>query len=200
MAGHKDATRSGYSHHDGALRGALKGVPSVVMEIRLARPGDAEEIRAIYNYEVRTSTSTFDLVERTAEAHKIWMAERSGAFSILVASDPASDGPSVVGFASLSPYKERAAYRGTVENSIYVADEHRGRGIADQLLGDLLETARTSGFHSVVARIGGGNEASTALHAKHGFSVVGIERQVGRKFNRWVDVTVMQVVFDDQRT
>ena len=200
MAGHKDATRSGYSHHDGALWGPLKGVPSVVMEIRLARPGDAEEIRAIYNYEVRTSTSTFDLVERTAEAHRIWMAERSGAFSILVASDPASDGPSVVGFASLSPYKERAAYRGTVENSIYVADEHRGRGIADQLLGDLLETARTSGFHSVVARIGGDNEASTALHAKHGFSVVGIERQVGRKFNRWVDVTVMQVVFDDQRT
>ena len=97
------------------------------MEIRLAQPGDAEEIRAIYNHEVRTSTSTFDLVERTAEAHRIWMAERSGAFSILVASDPASDGPSVVGFASLSPYKERAAYRGTVENSIYVADEHRGR-------------------------------------------------------------------------
>ena len=56
------------------------------------------------------------------------------------------------------------------------------------------------GFHSVIARIGGGNEASTALHAKHGFSIVGIERQVGRKFNRWVDVTVMQVVFDDQPT
>ncbi len=173
------------------------------METRLARPDDAEAIRAIYNHEVRTSTATFDLVERTAEAHRTWMAERSGAFSVLVALDPKSPGPAgepaIVGFASLSPYKERAAYRGTVEDSIYVADGHRGRGIADRLLGDLLEVARTSGFHSVIARIGGGNEASTALHAKHGFSVVGVERQVGRKFNRWVDVTVMQAVFDDQR-
>ena len=89
------------------------------------------------------------------------------------------------------------AYRSTVENSVYVAADHRGRGVADRLLGNLLEVARTSGFHSVIARIGGNNEASTALHAKHGFREVGVERQVGRKFGRWQDVTVMQVVFDD---
>ena len=93
--------------------------------------------------------------------------------------------------------RERAAYRSTVENSIYVADGYRGRGVADQLMGDLVKVARTSGFHSVIARIGGGNEASTTLHAKHGFVEVGVERQVGRKFNRWVDVTVMQIIFGD---
>ncbi|MBT6372933.1 MAG: GNAT family N-acetyltransferase, partial [Acidimicrobiaceae bacterium] len=73
----------------------------------------------------------------------------------------------------------------------------RSRGVADRLMGDLVKVARTSGFHSVIARIGGGNEASTTLHAKHGFVEVGVERQVGRKFNRWVDVTIMQLVFDD---
>ena len=79
----------------------------------------------------------------------------SGAFSVLVAE---VDGE-VAGFASLSQYRERAAYRSTVEDSIYVQAGHRGLGIADRLLGALLDVTRTSGFHSVIARIGGGNTA-----------------------------------------
>ena len=162
------------------------------MEVRLARSDDAEAIRTIYNHEVRHTTATFDLVERSAEEQTAWMAARSGAFSVVVAD---LDGE-VVGFASLSPYKERAAYRTSVENSVYVAEEHRGQGVADALLGELLRVARDSGFHCVVARIGGGNAASVALHAKHGFTEVGVEREVGRKFGRWQDVTVMQALLD----
>ena len=186
------------------VAGVSHGLPSAPMEVRLAVPDDAEAIRAIYNHEVRTSTASFDLVERSAEDQAAWLADRSGAFSVLVAVEPAAAGDDadegtgeVLGFASLSSYKERAAYRGTVEDSVYVDADHRGRGVADRLLGDLLAVARTSGFHSVIARIGGGNEASIALHAKHGFVEVGVERQVGRKFGRWQDVTVMQVVFDE---
>jgi len=163
---------------------------------RLAQPGDAEAIRRIYNVEVLASTATFDLVERSAEDQAAWSAARSGAFSVLVAEDNGV----VVGFASLSPYRERAAYRTTVENSVYVDGEHRGRGIADALLGELLSVARSSGFHSVIARIGGGNEASIALHAKHGFEMVGTEREIGRKFGRWQDVAVMQAILDSPRT
>ena len=163
------------------------------MQIRLAVPTDAEAIRAIYNHEVVSSAATFDIVERSEEDQAAWLAERSGAFSVLVAE---VDGE-VAGFASLSSYRERAAYRSTVENSVYVGAGHRGLGIADRLLGALLEVGLTSGFHSIIARIGGGNVASMALHAKHGFTEVGVERQVGRKFGRWQDVTVMQVVFDD---
>jgi len=203
MAGHKDATRSGLSHRrqpsPQASRILVHPVPARPhgtvgpMEIRLAGSGDAEAIRAIYNHEVTTSTATFDLVERSPKDQKAWLAARAGAFSVLVAEI----NDEVAGFASLSPFRERAAYRSTVENSVYVAADHRGRGVADRLLGNLLEVARTSGFHSVIARIGGNNEASTALHAKHGFREVGVERQVGRKFGRWQDVTVMQVVFDE---
>jgi phosphinothricin acetyltransferase len=159
------------------------------LSIRPAEAGDADAIRAIYNFEVTSATSTFDLVTRTLADQQAWLATRSGAFSALVALD---DAGTVVGFAALSPYKERAAYRTTVEDSVYVDRSRGGEGIGTALLGRLLEVARASGFHAVMARIEAGSEASRALHARCGFELVGIEREVGRKFNRWLDVAVMQ--------
>ena len=98
----------------------------------------------------------------------------------------------MVGFASLSPYKERAAYRTTIEDSVYVSRDHGRRGIGTVLLERLLEIATASGFHTVIARIEASSESSRALHTRCGFELVGIERQVGRKFNRWLDVAVFQ--------
>ena len=160
------------------------------MQLRLATLDDAEAMRAIYNLEVETSTATFDLVTRSLEDQRAWLAARSGAHAAVVA---VNDG-SVVGFASLSPYKERAAYRTTVEDSVYVHQDHVGRGIGKALLGRLVEVARESGFHSMIGRIEASGEASRALHASCGFELVGIEREVGRKFNRWMSVAVMQLM------
>ena len=158
----------------------------------------------IYNREVTGSTATFDLVPRSLDDQREWLAARSGAFSAIVAvidgagggGDTAGGGQAgeVVGFASLSPYKERAAYRTTVEDSVYVHRDHTGRGIGRLLLSGLVDIARHSGFHSVIARIEAGGAASRALHDACGFELVGVERQVGRKFNRWLDVAVMQIV------
>ncbi len=159
------------------------------VRIRLAEPAHAPGIRAIYNLEVTTATSTFDLVPRSLADQTAWLGARTGAFAAVVALDDADE---VVGFASLSPYKERAAYRTTVEDSVYVARDHEGRGVGTALLERLLEVAAASGFHAVMARIEASGTASRALHAKCGFELVGIERQVGRKFNRWLDVAVMQ--------
>jgi phosphinothricin acetyltransferase len=100
----------------------------------------------------------------------------------------------VIGFGSLSAYKERAAYSTTVEDSVYVDRAHAGRGVGRAILSELVRIARDSGFHSVVARIEASGTASRALHAACGFELVGIEREVGRKFNRWLDVAVMQIV------
>ena len=161
------------------------------LSIRLAEPGDAEAIRVIYNLEVTSATSTFDLVPRSLPEQQAWLAARSGAFSAIVAAD---DAGTVVGFASLSPYKERAAYRTTVEDSVYVDRDRGGEGIGTALLTRLVEIARASGFHTVMARIEASGTASRALHARCGFELVGIEREVGRKFNRWLDVAVMQKV------
>jgi phosphinothricin acetyltransferase len=163
--------------------------------IRLATADDAEPIMAIYNREVTGGTATFDLVPRSLADQREWLAARSGAFSAIVAVEGDDVvGFHVVGFASLSPYKERAAYSTTVEDSVYVHRDHTGRGIGRLLLGRLVDIARESGFHSVIARIEAGGAASRALHATCGFDLVGVERQVGRKFGRWLDVVVMQLV------
>ena len=162
------------------------------IQIRLAKQKDAKAIQEIYNHEVRNSTATFDLVERTTQQQEEWLDERSGAFSVLVAEM----GSKILGFASLSPYKARAAYRTTVEDSIYINEEFRNQGIAGELLSHLLEVAESSGFHAVIARIGGANEASIYLHQRFGFEIVGTEKEIGRKFGKWQDVVIMQTIIN----
>ena len=164
--------------------------PDRPIVVRPATIADAAALVEMYNAEVTGSTSTFDLVERSLDDQRQWLAERSGAFAAVVAVDTASK--QVVGFAALSPYKERAAYRTTVENSVYVHRDHHRRGIARLLMEYLIERARESGFHSIIARIEASGEASLALHRAVGFELVGVEREVGRKFNRWLSVAVMQ--------
>jgi L-amino acid N-acyltransferase len=159
------------------------------VEVRRARLEDAEAIRTIYNAEVTGSTNTFDLVPRSLADQQAWLAARSGAHAAVVALDGTGE---VVGFGSLSPYRDRPAYRTTVEDSVYVRRDRQRSGVGGQVLGELVAVARAQGFHSVMARIVGGHEASIALHRRHGFTLVGVEREVGRKFNRWLDVAVMQ--------
>ena len=170
-------------------------VPTPVT-LRLASLDDAEAIRTVYNLEVETATSTFDLVPRTAAEQRAWLSDRSGAFSTVVATVD----DEVVGFAALSPYKDRPAYRTTVEDSVYVRRDRHGLGIGRLLLEHVLDVATTSGFHAVMARISANGDASRALHARCGFELVGIEREVGRKFNRWLDVVVMQCLLSERRT
>jgi phosphinothricin acetyltransferase len=160
--------------------------------LRLATVADAEQIRTIYNHEVMHTTATFDLVPRSLPEQEAWLAARSGAFAAIVAVDPTDPNGDVVGFAALSPYKERAAYRTSVEDSVYVRRDRNGQGVGAQLLRELLSIAATSGFHAVFARINATSDGSIALHHKVGFQLVGIEREVGRKFNRWHDVALMQ--------
>lgn len=159
------------------------------MRIRPALLGDAEPIREIYNDVVLTSTVTFDLVARTNEQQRDWIVNHSGAHPALVAVD--EDG-AIVGFGSLSPYRNRPAYRTTVEDSIYVASGRRDQGLGGALLEALLEAATARGFHTLIARIADHNEASIAVHRRAGFVDAGVEREVGRKFGRWLDVVVMQ--------
>jgi L-amino acid N-acyltransferase YncA len=160
------------------------------MEVRLATLDDAEGIRAIYNREVLEGTATFDLRPRSPEDQRLWLTDRSGAHAVMVAVD----GDEVLGFGSLSAYRDRPAYSTTVEDSVYVAPGHQGKGVGRAVLEALVEAAELRGFHTVIGRIAGGNEASIALHRRCGFEVVGVEREVGRKFRRWLDVTIVQKV------
>jgi phosphinothricin acetyltransferase len=158
------------------------------MQLRLASLDDAEAIRQIYNVEVTSSTATFDLVPRSLEDQRAWQDARSGAHAVLVAEDHGQ----VVGFASLSKWRDRPAYSTTVEDSVYVHRDHHGQGVGKALLGELIVTATNHGFHACMARIVGGHDASIALHRSCGFEVVGTEREVGRKFGKWLDVVLME--------
>ena len=156
--------------------------------IRPATAGDAEATRRIYNHEVEHTTHTFDLVPRTLEDQRAWLRDREGALGVVVAEV----GGEVTGFASLSEYRPRAAYRTSVESSVYVDESARGRGVGRLLMQELVVVAEARGFHTMIARIAVGQEASISLHRAVGFTTVGTEREVGRKFGGWLDVVVMQ--------
>jgi len=158
------------------------------MLVRLAQAADVESIREIYNLEVVESTVTFDIVPRTHDEQREWLNAHAGAHPAVVADENGE----VIGFGSLSPYKDRPAYSTTVEDSVYVARHRRGQGVGRLLLDELLKLATTHGFHAVIARIVGDHEASIALHTSCGFTLVGVEKQVGSKFGRWLDVVELQ--------
>lgn len=159
------------------------------MDVRPATEADAEAIRAIYNPEVVGSTVTFDLRPRSLDEQLAWQRARSGAHAVLVAI---GGDDAVVGFGSLSPYRDRPAYATSVEDSVYVHPDAQGDGVGRLLLAGLLDVATAHGFHAVMARIVGGHAASIRLHAAAGFAEVGTEREIGRKFGRWLDVVLMQ--------
>jgi phosphinothricin acetyltransferase len=171
------------------------------MRIRLAEIADAEAIRSIYNVEVLESTNTFDMVPRTRSEQEAWILEHSGVHPAVVATEPPGPGVSgpagangeiVLGFGSLSPFRERSGYSATAENSVYVDRAQRGRGVGRALLAHLIELASAHGFHSLIARIAGHNETSIGLHTAAGFELVGVEREVGRKHRQWLDVVELQ--------
>ena len=132
---------------------------------------------------------TFDLRPRSLAEQIAWVDEHSGGHPAIVAVG--GDGE-VGGFGSLSPYRPRPAYATTVEDSVYVRRDRRGQGVGRLLLTDLVARALDHGFHSVIGRIVGRPRRLDRLHTACGFEQVGREREVGRKFNRWLDVVLMQ--------
>jgi L-amino acid N-acyltransferase YncA len=162
------------------------------MELRPAQLADAEAIRRIYNVEVLSTTVTFDLVERSVQEQREWLEDHQGAYPAIVAIIDNQ----IAGFAALSPYRPRPAYSTTAEDSVYVDANYRGQGVGLALLREIIVRAKTHGFHSVVARITGDHAASIGLHKRCGFELLGIEREIGRKFGRWLDVALMQRMID----
>jgi L-amino acid N-acyltransferase len=157
------------------------------LKIRPARESDAAAIRDIYNDAIAKTTATFDTVPKTLSDRKKWLKAHAG-YPVLIAEH---DGE-VLGWASLSKWSDRCAYAGTAENSVYVAEAARGKGVGKALLAALMKAGKKAKLHTVVARISDGNEASVRLHAAFGFERVGVVREVGRKFGRLLDVHMMQ--------
>lgn len=162
------------------------------MQLRPAAAADAAAILEIYNHQVLTSNVTFDLTPRTLDDQRRWITDRSGAHAAVVAVTEVDGTDEVIGFGSLSPYRDRPGYSTSVEDSVYVHPDFHGRGVGAAILTELIERATSHGFHAVFARIVSGHDASIGLHRRLGFEVVGHEKEVGRKFGRFHDVVVME--------
>lgn len=173
-------------------RPAERTIPRMdsTLRIRPAVLADAGAISDIYNHYVRSSTCTFHEVAESPADRERWLAEHTGGHVVLVAEE--ADG-TVVGWASLSRFHPRPAFRFTVEDSIYLRHDQRGRGLGKRLLTELMAHAASGGVRTVIAAIEADQEASIALHRKFGFVEVGRLRRVGFKFARWLDVVYMQV-------
>lgn len=160
------------------------------MSVRPLLPADVPAITGIYAHHVLTGTATFEEVP-PGEAE---MARRMGALAeaglpCLVAERQGQ----VVGFAYAGPYRARSAYRHTVEDSIYLDPAHHRQGLGRALLGGLIGQARGLGMRQMIAAIGdSANAGSITLHQRLGFRPVGTLEQVGYKFERWLDVVMMQ--------
>lgn len=158
----------------------------MTMVIRQATLDDLPRLTAIYNHEVRCGVATFDLHPKTEAERRVWLeAHNVDNHPLLVAEA----GGQAVGYASLSPYREKEAYSATVELSIYIDPAHRRQGVATALMEAILQQARRDArTHTVVSVITSGNEASARLHQRFGFTYCGTLHQVGMKFGRYLDI------------
>jgi phosphinothricin acetyltransferase len=155
----------------------------------LAGPADAEPIRAIRNDAIAHSTAMWTTCLLSPGEGQAWLNENIARRSAYVAE---ADGE-VAGFANWAPWRPKDGYRHTVEDSVYVVAGHQGRGLGAELLGTLIGGAREAGAHVMMASIEASNARSVALHERLGFETVGIAREVGSKFGRWLDLTMMRL-------
>ena len=158
--------------------------------IRVAHKADLPAINDIYNHYVLHSTCTYQEEPETIEDRHHWFQHHGAEHPIIVAELDEQ----IVGWGSLSPYHTRSAYRHSTENSVYVHHDCHRRGIGSALLADLISRARALEHRAIIAGIDADQTASVALHAKFGFEQVGCLKQVGLKFDRWLDVIYMELV------
>lgn len=161
-----------------------------MINIREAKIEDIKDINKIYNTAVKNLNATMDIQLKPLEEQKKWFEEhKENNLSVIVAVMENK----IVGWASLSNWSHKEGYKYTVENSIYVVNNYRGKGIGSNLLKHLIIEAKEKDYKNIMAQIAEGNQNSIKLHKKHGFKKVGKLKKVGYKFNRFHDISIYQL-------
>lgn len=158
------------------------------VKIREASEPDIEEIRRIYNDSILNSAATFDIKPKTKEDRIEWLKMHQYPYCVLVAVVDET----IAGWGTISPYAERAAYIHSVEDSVYIDNKYRGKGIGTEILISLIEVAKTNGHHAIISLIVGDNDLSIHIHKKLGFEKIGVLKEVGRKFDQWLDLHIYE--------
>ena len=162
-----------------------------MLSLRIATIDDQRDILDIYNEAVTNTSATFDTEHRSYEKQLAWFAAHKKNHPVIVAETEGK----VVGWASLSPWSDRCAYETTVEVSVYVHKDFRSQGIGSKLLEWVTLEGKKAGNHTVLSRISQGNESSIHIHEKYGYKHVGVMKEVGFKFGKFLDVHMMQLVY-----
>ncbi|MES5481389.1 GNAT family N-acetyltransferase [Bradyrhizobium sp. INPA03-11B] len=163
------------------------------MIIRPATEQDIPAITAIFNEAVANSNAIWTEKQDSEGERLAWMQARLAlGYPVLVAAE----GPVVLGYGTFGDFRAFPGYRYSVEHSVYIHVDHRGRGLGRVIVDELIAAATTLGKHVMIAGIDGGNPASLRLHAQAGFVEVARMPEVGRKFGRWLELVFMQRVLD----
>ncbi|UFS59593.1 GNAT family N-acetyltransferase [Subtercola endophyticus] len=166
------------------------------MLIREAADADLPQLLAIHNYNIEHSTAIWTDTLATLSERRAWLdAHRSAGQLALVAAE-GDDGDDVVGYATYGPWRAKEGYRHTVENSVYVRHDRTGQGFGEALMIELIARASEASFHVMIAAIEAGNAGSIRLHERLGFEDCGDIKQVGYKFERWLDLKHMRLQLD----
>lgn len=163
------------------------------MQIRPARDSDLPAIAAIYNHEVLYGTATFDTEPVTLDERRAWLQKHESDRHPAIVADVDGD---VAGWGALSAWSERCAYARAAEVSVYVHQDHRGRGVGKALLASLIDAARGAQLGVLLARITCESHASLKMHRAHGFTSIGTMRRVGEKHGRILDVELLELHVD----
>lgn len=158
--------------------------------IRNVRPEDAEDIVAIYNYYIENTIITFELSKITPDEERKRIKKiLDNEYPFIVYEEQGK----IIGYAYLSQWRERAAYKNTLETSIYVHKDHLNKGLGQKLYKELIESGKKQGVHVLIGGLSMPNPQSQKLHEKLGFRKVGYFKEVGVKFNRYIDVEFWQL-------
>ena len=163
------------------------------MTIRNARADDLPAVIDIYNYEVAHGVATFDTVPWTLDDRAPWFAAHVSSRHPLIVAE---EGGRVVAWGSLSAWSDRCAYARAAEVSLYVHQDHRGRGLGRVLLAELIARGRAAGLGVLLARVESSGVASLGLHRGLGFRPIGTMRRVGEKAGRVLDVVLLDLHLD----
>ncbi|MFI5128783.1 MAG: GNAT family N-acetyltransferase [Chitinophagales bacterium] len=162
-----------------------------MINIREAIEDDLSQLLAIYNEIILHTTAVYDYEPHTLEMRKQWFeSKKQQGFPVYVAVERER----ILGFSSIGPFRAWAAYKFSVENSVYVAAESRGKGIGKLLIPPLIEATRKLQLHTIIASVDATNESSLRLHRSFGFEEVAHFKEVGWKFERWLDLKFLQLI------
>lgn len=177
----------------GRCAACLESAMPASVIIRDATEADLPQILAIYNHAVAETTAIWNEILVDLDNRKAWFDLRMArGFPILIAEVEGR----VAGYASYGDWRPFDGFRQSVEHSVYVEKDHHGRGLGRALMTELIARAKVSDIHVMIAAIEAGNQGSIALHQKLGFRLVGTHSEVGKKFGRWLDLTMMELKLD----